>query len=125
MSQLIWREFFYTMSVNNAFYAEMDRNEICINIPWYETSENPEWSAFVAAKTGFPFIDAGMRQLYKEGWIHHIVRNALACFLTRGKASIAIAQNFFNYTFVIKNESEYGRDIFRLHIEEIHIFFSA
>ena len=35
-------------------------------------------------KTRYPFIDAGMRQLYKEGWVHHIVRNALSCFLTRG-----------------------------------------
>ena len=35
-------------------------------------------------RTGYPFIDAGIKQLYTEGWIHHIVRNALACFLTRG-----------------------------------------
>ena len=32
--QLVWREFFYTMSVNNDYYDEMDRNQICINIPW-------------------------------------------------------------------------------------------
>ena len=32
--QLIWREFFYTMSANNPFYGEMKRNPICINIPW-------------------------------------------------------------------------------------------
>jgi cryptochrome len=34
--------------------------------------------------TGFPFIDAIMRQLRKEGWIHHLARHAVACFLTRG-----------------------------------------
>lgn len=50
----------------------------------YPHDDNDKWDAFVDAKTGYPFIDAGMRQLYKEGWIHHIVRNALACFLTRG-----------------------------------------
>ncbi len=33
--QLLWREFFYVMSVRNPYYAEMERNEICINIPWY------------------------------------------------------------------------------------------
>merc|ERR1712243_522364 len=32
--QLLWREFFYTMSVNNIHFGEMKRNEICINIPW-------------------------------------------------------------------------------------------
>ena len=36
VSQLIWREFFYCMSANNPFYAEMDRNPICIDIPWYD-----------------------------------------------------------------------------------------
>ena len=33
--QLLWREFFYTMSVNNPFFGEMDQNKICINIDWY------------------------------------------------------------------------------------------
>jgi cryptochrome len=33
---------------------------------------------------GFPWIDAGMRQLRAEGWVHHLTRHALACFLTRG-----------------------------------------
>lgn len=34
--------------------------------------------------TGFPWIDALMRQLKLEGWIHHLGRHAVACFLTRG-----------------------------------------
>ncbi|EXJ85577.1 hypothetical protein A1O1_05942 [Capronia coronata CBS 617.96] len=34
--------------------------------------------------TGFPWIDALMRQLRQEGWIHHLGRHAVACFLTRG-----------------------------------------
>lgn len=35
-------------------------------------------------QTGFPWIDAIMVQLKKEGWIHHLARHAVACFLTRG-----------------------------------------
>lgn len=34
--------------------------------------------------TGFPFVDALMRQLKTEGWIHHLGRHMVACFLTRG-----------------------------------------
>nr|XP_006642290.2 PREDICTED: cryptochrome-2-like [Lepisosteus oculatus] len=34
--------------------------------------------------TGFPFIDAIMTQLRSEGWVHHLARHAVACFLTRG-----------------------------------------
>ena len=82
VSQLIWREFFYAMSANNPFYGEMEKNPICINVPWYNNSDHLE--AYLAGNTGYPFIDAGIRQLKKEGWTHHIVRNALSMFLTRG-----------------------------------------
>ena len=34
--------------------------------------------------TGFPWIDAIMVQLKREGWIHPLARHAVACFLTRG-----------------------------------------
>lgn len=39
------------------------------------------WST---ATTGFPWIDALMRQLRHDGWVHHLGRHSLACFLTRG-----------------------------------------
>lgn len=42
------------------------------------------FSFYIQAKTGFPWIDAIMTQLREEGWIHHIARHAVACFLTRG-----------------------------------------
>ena len=82
VSQLIWREFFYAMSTNNLYYGEMKRNPICINVPWYDNQDH--LNAYLTGCTGFPFIDAGIRQIKKEGWTHHIVRNALSMFLTRG-----------------------------------------
>lgn len=38
----------------------------------------------IKGQTGFPWIDAIMTQLREEGWIHHLARHAVACFLTRG-----------------------------------------
>lgn len=32
--QLIWREYFYTMSVNNPNYGQIVENPICLDIPW-------------------------------------------------------------------------------------------
>ncbi|XP_066948618.1 cryptochrome-1-like isoform X4 [Macrobrachium rosenbergii] len=81
-AQLIWREFFYCMSANNPKYDKMKGNPICIDIPWYEDEEH--FNAWKDGRTGYPFIDASMRQLRKEGWIHHVCRTAVACFLTRG-----------------------------------------
>ncbi|XP_064121732.1 cryptochrome-1-like [Macrobrachium nipponense] len=81
-AQLIWREFFYCMSAKNPKYDKMKGNPICIDIPWYEDEEH--FNAWKDGRTGYPFIDASMRQLRKEGWIHHVCRTAVACFLTRG-----------------------------------------
>ncbi|XP_046642554.1 cryptochrome-1-like isoform X1 [Daphnia pulicaria] len=80
--QIIWRDYFYAMSrMNPKFDKEVD-NPICLQIPWVENEEFFEkWKN---GQTGYPFIDAGMRQLNQEGWMHHSVRNAVAMFLTRG-----------------------------------------
>nr|KAF6342685.1 cryptochrome circadian regulator 2 [Pipistrellus kuhlii] len=80
--QLLWREFFYTAATNNPRFDRMEGNPICIQIPW---DRNPEALAkWADGKTGFPWIDAIMTQLRQEGWIHHLARHAVACFLTRG-----------------------------------------
>lgn len=60
----------------------MESNPICVQIPW---DRNPEALAkWAEGRTGFPWIDAIMMQLRQEGWIHHLARHAIACFLTRG-----------------------------------------
>ncbi|KAG7283464.1 hypothetical protein CRUP_035257 [Coryphaenoides rupestris] len=80
--QLLWREFFYTAATNNPRFDKMEGNPICVRIPW---DRNPKALAkWAEAKTGFPWIDAIMTQLRTEGWIHHLARHAVACFLTRG-----------------------------------------
>ena len=80
--QLIWRDYFYATCISNTKYGVMDGNPICLQIPWNrDESQLNKWKT---GKTGYPFIDAGMRQLLQEGWMHHSVRNAVALFLTRG-----------------------------------------
>ncbi|XP_039961054.1 cryptochrome-1 [Bactrocera tryoni] len=81
--QLIWREYFYTMSVNNPYYDRMEGNEICLNIPWAPPNQE-QLQSWRSGQTGFPLIDAAMRQLLAEGWLHHTLRNTVATFLTRG-----------------------------------------
>jgi cryptochrome len=63
-------------------YGQMEGNPICRQIPWDNTP--PLLAAWKESKTGFPFIDAIMVQLRTEGWVHHLARHAVACFLTRG-----------------------------------------
>ncbi|KAM9753732.1 cryptochrome-1b [Menidia menidia] len=80
--QLLWREFFYTTATNNPCFDKMEGNPVCVQIPW---DWNPEALAkWAEGRTGFPWIDAIMTQLRQEGWIHHLARHAVACFVTRG-----------------------------------------
>lgn len=80
--QLIWREFYYTVAAATTNFDRMVGNKVCAQIPWENNETHLE--AWTHARTGFPFIDAIMRQLRQEGWIHHLARHAVACFLTRG-----------------------------------------
>ena len=58
---------------------------ICRQIPWREDDNKDKYlKAWKTGTTGFPFIDAIMTQLRQEGWIHHLARHSVACFLTRG-----------------------------------------
>ena len=53
-----------------------------IEIPW---DDDPELlAAWKESRTGYPYIDAIMTQLRETGWIHHLARHSVACFLTRG-----------------------------------------
>ena len=57
-------------------------NRICRQIDW---DFNEEYiCAWKEGRTGYPWIDACMKQLHKEGWMHHLARHSVACFLTRG-----------------------------------------
>ncbi|OWR50781.1 cryptochrome 2 [Danaus plexippus plexippus] len=80
--QILWREFFYCAATRNPNFDRMEGNPICVQIPWEKNQEAlKKWAN---GQTGFPWIDAIMIQLRNDGWIHHLARHAVACFLTRG-----------------------------------------
>ncbi len=81
LKELIWREFFmqilyhFPKVVNNSFKTKYDA------IPW---ENNPEFlEKWKAGKTGFPIVDAGMRELNATGFMHNRVRMITASFLIK------------------------------------------
>jgi deoxyribodipyrimidine photo-lyase len=81
MNELIWREF-YAMILGNApqvvdraFKPQYDR------IPW--RNNETEFEAWCAGTTGYPIVDAGMRELNATGFMHNRVRMIVASFLTK------------------------------------------
>lgn len=82
VGQLLWREFFHYVGCFTPNFDRIEGNSICRQIPWKQNADHFE--AWKNARTGYPWIDAIMTQLRNEGWIHHLARHCVACFLTRG-----------------------------------------
>lgn len=81
LRQLVWREFaYYTLFYNSNMESE------CIdkkfeNFPW-ENDQNI-FQAWCIGKTGYPIVDAGMRELLQTGYMHNRVRMITASFLVK------------------------------------------
>ena len=82
--QLLFREMFYLLSRTVRNWDRDLDNPMCKPIRWGEKDES-KLKAWADGQTGFPFIDAMMRQLNATGWMHHLGRHAVSCFLTRGQ----------------------------------------
>ena len=66
------------MAQNNPRFDKLLDNPVCLPIPWKDDDE--KFEKWKVGQTGYPFIDAGQRQLLQEGWMHHTVCN-IANFL--------------------------------------------
>lgn len=81
LNELIWRDFYQTIlyhfphTVNQAFKKAYDR------IAW--EYDETQWMAWCEGKTGYPLVDAGMRELNATGFMHNRVRMVVASFLTK------------------------------------------
>jgi len=83
--QLLYREFFYCVAFTVNNFTRIEGNRICRKIGW-RTGPEAEMmcEAFRNGETGFPWIDASIRKMRQDGWIHHLCRMSLATFLTIG-----------------------------------------
>lgn len=81
LSELIWREFFmqilyhFPHVVTQNFKSKYDR------IPWRNNKE--EFEKWCKGETGYPLVDAGMRELNTTGYMHNRVRMVVASFLCK------------------------------------------
>lgn len=80
-AELAWREFYADVLWHHPRSAWHDLGEQLRGIAYDEPGEL--FDAWCEGRTGFPFVDAGMRQLLAEGWMHNRVRMVTASFLTK------------------------------------------
>ena len=79
---LLMREFAFLVGSSVPRFDMMKDNPLCIQLPWDQNDEYLQ--AWREGRTGFPWIDAVVRQCRQEGFAHFIARQSIAVFLTRG-----------------------------------------
>jgi len=81
LSELIWREFYHAVFYHFPYSADAAFTRKYDAIAW---ENNPTYfQAWCEGKTGFPLVDAGMRQLVTTGYLHNRLRMIVASFLCK------------------------------------------
>jgi len=81
LNELIWREFFMMILFHFPHVVTHNFKKDYDNIKWRNNEK--EFALWCKGETGYPLVDAGMRQLNKTGQMHNRVRLVTASFLTK------------------------------------------
>ncbi|MDX5339277.1 MAG: DNA photolyase family protein [Cyclobacteriaceae bacterium] len=81
LNELIWREFYQMILAYNPQVVDKAFKPAYDAIPWRNNEK--EFKAWCEGKTGYPIVDAGMRELNATGYMHNRVRMIVASFLTK------------------------------------------
>lgn len=81
LGEIGWREFSYTLIYNNPRMFHSELQEKFRGFPWSQSEKNLK--AWQQGRTGYPIVDAGMRQLWQTGWMHNRIRMVVGSFLVK------------------------------------------
>lgn len=83
LSEIGWREFAYHLLFHFEHTPTKPLRADFERFPWAEDAEGAKLRAWQRGQTGYPIVDAGMRQLWATGWMHNRVRMIVASFLVK------------------------------------------
>jgi deoxyribodipyrimidine photo-lyase len=83
LNELIWREFWYHIAHYFPTIYSLEFQERKRSIEWNRDESSYEWDMFQKGKTGYPLVDAAIRQLIETNWMHNRLRMVVASFLTK------------------------------------------
>lgn len=81
LDELVWREFYAAVLAESPRVLTRNYRSAYDALGW--NRDEAAFEAWCAGRTGYPFVDAGMRQLRETGWMHNRVRMIVASFLTK------------------------------------------
>lgn len=85
LRELVWRDYAQNMICAFPDYGRRNGRERFDAMPWrdHEGEAATDLAAWKRGRTGYPIVDAGMRQLWATGWMHNRVRMIAASFLVK------------------------------------------
>lgn len=81
LSEIAWREFAYHLLYHNPSMPTAPLRPEFSAFPW--RGDEDAFKAWKTGRTGIPIVDAGMRELWRTGWMHNRVRMIAASFLVK------------------------------------------
>lgn len=81
LAELGWREFAYHLLFHHGNLAERNFRPEFDAFPWLDEADALD--AWRRGRTGYPIVDAGLRELWATGWMHNRLRMIVASFLTK------------------------------------------
>ena len=81
LNELIWREFYISILYHFPYVLKSSFRESLRDIRW--NNDRADFDAWCQGRTGYPIVDAAMRQLSQTGWMHNRARMIVASFLVK------------------------------------------
>ena len=84
LKELVWRDYAQNVICQFPEYGGKNARDSFDKLPWRNGKEaDADLRAWQQGRTGYPIVDAGMRQLWATGWMHNRVRMITASFLIK------------------------------------------
>ena len=83
LKELVWREFAYNLAHHTPRILDNNWRQEWNNFPWNTNDKDEKVILWQQGRTGIPFVDAAMRELYVTGRMHNRGRMIVASFLTK------------------------------------------
>ncbi len=83
VGEIAWRDFYLQILFHYPEVLDTEFNPAMRGLPWREVENNDDYARWTRGETGFPIVDAGLRQLAGTGFMHNRVRMIVAMFLTK------------------------------------------
>ena len=86
LKELVWRDYAQNIILQYPEYGHKNARDAFDKLPWRDLNDasvKDDFAAWTRGQTGYPIVDAGMRQLWAIGWMHNRVRMITASFLIK------------------------------------------